>query len=301
MANEAIPEHYIRTFETNWNHVVQQEMSALQNRVTVDTFQGKEKLYTDLDSVEFTERTTRLGDTNPQEATASKRKMSKRDFVCAIIFDRKDDEYLGMLGMPKSEIMEAMQFAWRRKIDELIIEGFNATVYGGVEPYVTAITLSNNVAVNYVASGSPANSGLTPDKIIAACKKFELAEVWPEYEELFLVISPKQKEDLQQAVKASPNDVWATQVSEWLQGKSGKLFGMNVILSNQLPHNSGTDVRTCFAYSRRGLYVAGDRMTIEVDKLPEQNHAVQIAAYGDYGVMRRYEERVVEIFCDESP
>lgn len=297
-----IPEHYYRTFEKNWNHTVQQEVSKLRDKVIVREFEGKELVLTDLDQVEFTERTGRLTKSTPTEATAKKRKITKRDFKCQIIFDRKDKDLLGGLSRPDSEIITEMKYAWNRAVDAKIVEAASGTVYGGAEPYVDAITLpsTQQVAVDYVVSGSATNSGLTPEKIIHARKLFRDNHIDPKQEEVYLAMSPEDEEFLTTYIKASGNDVWANMLTK--HEETGMLFGFKTCCITQLAHNTSTDIETALAWSkRRGIIVAPEKMEIQIDSLPNQDHAIQISAYADYGFARRYEEGVVEIYADHSP
>lgn len=299
----SIPEHYIRTFEKNWNHTVQQEVSRLEDKVMVKAFEGKEDVLTDLDQVDFKETKGRLGKSNPGEASGSKRKITKRNFDCQIIFDKDDKHFLGMLSEPTSELMEEMKFAWNRRTDQLIIEAASADVYGGVAPYTTPIALpsTQKVAVNYVEPGtSVANSGLTPDKLLEAKRIFEQNEIMFEEDEIYLVCSPKDIKDLTYHVKNAGNDTWAAMVADYVKDNSNKLFDFNVIKSNRLSVSS--DIETAITFSkRRGICMSPSEMSIQVDVLPTQKHARQISAYGQYGGIRRYEEGVVEIHCDHSP
>lgn len=300
---QGIPEHFVRTFETNWNHAVQQMEAKLKESVTMVNFEGKEYVMTDLKGVSFTERTVRLGNTDPDEVEAGKRKLSKRDFKCPIIFDRKDKDFLGQLMLPQSEIMDEMRFAWNRQMDELIIAAASATAYGGPDPYVTPITLPSGqkVAVDYVHTGSTANSGMTPWKINEATRIFETNEIYANEEEIFLALSPNEKQDLIVYVQNSPNDVYAKMIAGWLNGDTDKLMGFRVKETNRLTKNTSTDIRTCIAWSKRGIHVAPSKFEIRIDELPERDHALQLVAYAEYGAVRRYEERVVEIYSDDSP
>lgn len=293
-----IPEHYIRTFEKNWNHVVQQQVSKLRDKVSVRPFEGKELLLTDLETVSFSERTGRLTQSTPEEVQAHKRKLVKRDFKCQIIFDRSDGELLGELSLPESETMEAMRMAWNRLVDQKIIAAASDTVYGGTEPYTTAIDLPSTQQVVVNLSGS--NEGLTPEKIISARKIFRENEIHDQEEELFIAISPEDEEYLETKIKASGNDVWANRLLEYEKG--GKLFGFNVVCTNNLTLNTSTDIETAIAWSKmKGIIVAPEKMTIEVDRRPDLDHAIQISAYAEYGFARRYEKGVVEIAVDHSP
>ena len=309
MANELpIPEFAVRAFDSRWGHIVQQMVAKLRDKVTVDTFEGKEKVYKDLSTLVWTERLTRLSDSTPQEIEGYKRKLSKRDFKCQVIFDRKDKDYIqSELSKPGSDTETAMRASWNRKVDEMIVAAVIATVYGGPDPYVTAITVPNSrtVAVDYVPSGVAANSGMTPWKIINLKKKFELAEVFIDgegAEEAFLALSPKQIEDLWTFVGADhKTEAWTAPLTRFLAGETDKLFGFTVKKSNRLTLDPVTDIRTCVAWTKAAIMVAPENTIIRVDELPEKDHAIQLAGYADYGAMRRYEEKVGVIYCDESP
>lgn len=297
-----IPEHYIRSFEKIWNTAIQQEVSRLRDTVTVREFEGKELVLTDLDSVAFTERTGRLTQATLQEVTAAKRKITKREFKCQYIFDRSDKELLGMLSTPESELIAEMKMAWNREVDSRIVEAASATVYGGAEPYTTEITLpaTQQVAVDFVTSGSAANSGLTPEKILEAKRIFQDNELDPEMEDCYLAMSPTDELQLMTLIKASGNEVWATMLNQFQT--TGKLFGLKVKRITQLAHNTSTDVETALVWSKRkGIIVAPEKMSIHIDKRPDLDHAIQISAYAQYGFARRYEKGVVEIACDHSP
>ncbi len=299
----AIPEHYVRTFSSIWDHAVQQEVMLLGDRVTIDNFEGKEKVYTDIDPVEFREKRGRLQKTVAKEITGAKRKMTRQNFTCHYIFDRDDAALLAMLGEPQSELIVEMKMAFNRSVDDGIVDAASGTVYGGVDPYVTPITLPNTqkVAVNFVYSGAAANSGMTVDKLQRAIKLIEDNTLSITTEEFYLAMGPKQKEDLFQFVKSAPNDGYAQMIGEWFKDPSKKLFGFNVIITTRLTLNASTDVRTCLIWSKRGIYAAPSKMETKIDPRPDMEHATQISSYGAFGFMRRREERVIEIFCDESP
>ncbi len=303
MCNLTIPAHFMRVFSATWDHTVQQETAKLARIVTVDSFDGKEKIYTDIDQVEFVRKRGRLQKTVSKEITGNKRKMTRSDFSCHYVFDRNDNDFLGMLGEPTSELQVEMRMAFQRSLDDGIIAAASGTVYGGEDPYVTPITLpsSQQIAVNYVLTGSPANSGMTPSKLQRITKLFEDNNLDLNGEEVVLAMGPKQKEDLFAYVQSAPNTAYAVMISDWLNGKTNKLFGCTVIISTRLARNASTDVRTCLAWTRRGIYACPDKLEVMVDVLPDLEHAKQVSAYGQWGFMRRREERVIEIYCDESP
>lgn len=300
----SVPEHYRRAFSDTFDHVIQQDKAKLSNKLTIKPFAGKEKVFTDLEELSFSAR-GRLQNSTPTEISAHKRKMSKGNFKCQVIFDQADEDFLAELGLPDSETIEAMRMAWHRKLDESAAIAATATVYGGVEPYTTPIDLpsSQMVAVNWVKPGeTPANSGLTPHKLIKAAQIFEENEIDLMEREVCLALNPKGKADLMAYVEASPNEVWARMITAWLEGKDSKLFGFTPVMTNRLVTDVSTDVDTIFAYEKgRGIWMSDEPLDIKMDILPSRDHALQISAYGQYAFMRRYEKTVVTIACDRTP
>jgi hypothetical protein len=297
-----IPENYMRTFDTNWGHTVQQQMAKLGRLVTIDAYTGKEKVYTDMDQVAFRERKQRLGKSNPQEVTANKRKSTKKDLICQIIFDRSDTEFLGQLMEPTSEVQVEMGYAFERRLDVDMVAALSGTVYGGADPYVTAITLpsTQKIAATYNYDGSVTSRGLTPDKLVRAQTIIGDNNLSMTQDQWYLAMKPKQREDLFQYVKSAPNAPYANMIGEWLNNPSKPLFGFTVVESTALAVSAG-DIATNLIWCKRGIFAAPSKMEVKIDILPETEHAKQISAYGQMGFMRRYEERVIEIACDQSP
>lgn len=301
-----IPEEFRREFTNNLEHEVQQLLSKFSSRIKVEGFEGKENIYNSLEPRSFKSRNGRLQQSAPTEAELHARKLTKVPFYDQAIFDKWDKEFLGKLALPDSETIQAMKAAYARLIDTEVCKAADATVYGGQEPYVTAIDLPNTQKVD-VQLGSPvetpANVGLTPDKLVKAMQIFKENDIYPEEEELILAINPKAEQDLYNYIKAAPNDVWANMIARWAEtGGNTKLFGFTVICTNRIVNTAATDIDSCFAYSaKRGLYMAPEKLEIHMDVLPTQQHALQISAYATLGFMRRFEKGVVMIPCDRSP
>lgn len=298
-----IPEHYRRQFADNWDHTVNQEIQRLGNRVRVDSWSGKEKIYTTINDLDWIEREGRLTGSTPQEVTGKARKVIKRDFKCQVIFDRIDEDFLGMLGRPDSEVQDEMRRAWNRLVDTKIGLACDQTEYGGEEPYTTAIDLPATQKVGVQFGESPAaDAGMTPAKLEEAIRILEMHDIFCDEKEICLVMGPQQKKDLFAYVETATNDVWARMISDWMEGKEKKLFGMSVILSNRLQYDPVSKIETCFVFEKeRGIVVCPDKMQVKFDERADLDHSVQISAYAQYAFLRRYEETIVTIECDREP
>ncbi len=293
-----IPEEFRREFTNNLEHEIQQLTSKFASRIKVEGFDGKENLYNSLEPREFKTRSGRLQQSAPTEAELHARKLTKVPFYDQAIFDKWDKEFLGKLALPDSETIQAMKAAYARLIDTQVCIAADATVYGGEEPYVTAIDLPTEQKIG-VSIGA-ANSHLNTAKLRAAMKVFEENDIYPDEEEIILAMNPKAKDALIAELEGGTNDVWANMIGRWLEGKDSKLFGFTTVMTNRLQNTSG-NVDQLFAYSaKRGIYMAPEKLTVEMDVLPTQQHALQISAYATLGFMRRFEKGVVMIACDRD-
>lgn len=297
-----IPEEFRTEFSTNVEYAIQQDQSVLFPKAKADNFKGKEKVYTKQESTSMERRTGRLRQTVLSEATFQNRKAYKEEFVKHFIFDEWDEELLGELGRPDSETIENLKMAWEVAKDEAFVSAATGTVYGGVRPHTTEITLpdTQKVAVNYTGIGvTPANTHLTPAKLIRAAAIFEDNHLDPMRYPTYVAINPTAKEQLLQYVSTSPNDVWAKMCIPWLEGKDSKLFGLTPIMTTNLAYNSSTEIDTLFAWNeKKGIYTASEKLSIKIDVRPDLEHALQISAYGQLSVHRHDELGVVQISCD---
>jgi hypothetical protein len=294
----SIPEEFRREFTNNLEHEIQQVHSKFSSRIKVEGFDGKECVYNSMEPREFKTRSGRLQQSAPTEAELHARKLTKVPFYDQAIFDHWDKEFLGKLALPDSETIQAMKAAYARLIDSQVCIAADATVYGGEEPYVTAIDLPASQKVG--VSVGAADSHLNTAKLRAAMQIFEENDIYPEEEEIILAMNPKAKDALIAELEGGTNDVWSNMIGRWLEGKDSKLFGFTTIMTNRLQNLAG-NIDTLFAYSaKRGIYMAPEKLEVHMDVLPTQQHALQISSYATLGFMRRFEKGVVAIACERD-
>ena len=298
-AMETIPQHYVTQFATNWEHLVQQKQSKLREYVTLDLIQGKEKSYNQLDEAEMREITTRAGDTVVQNQGTAKRWNRTKGYDATKHFDEFDDALLGSVVLPTSEVVVSHASAYHRKCDELIARAAVGVAYTG-EDGVDPVSLPNSqqVAVNYVESGSPANSGLTVAKLRHASFIMNEAEL-DEDEERIFVAGPKQLEDLLRTTEVGSEDY--NSVKALVEGKLQTFMGFKFRWTKRTVYDSGTDIRTCFAYVKSGIVLSDSGHKVHMDVLPTKSHALQIRSVARLGAARNQEKKVVAVFCDQSP
>jgi len=158
---------------------------------------------------------------------------------------------------------------------------------------------TQKVAVDYVQSGSAANSGLTLAKLAKA--KYILDKNEVDAEGRYFVHSAKQLNDLLvNVIEIKSSDY--NNVKSLVDGKVNMFLGFEFVMTELLTLDTSTDVRTCIAYQKDGLALGiGMEKSAKIDILATQNHSVQIRTVLMIGATRKEEERVVLVYTDESP
>lgn len=295
-----LPEHYQTDFSDNWEHLVQQKESRLENKVRRVTVNGKERTFSQLGKSKMRLITTRNGKTVPSDTAMAKRWLRPKGYDEVTFIDQFDKVALGELPTPESEHVESHARAAKRTIDEVIIAAAEGTAYIG-EDGTTAVDVpaSQKVAVDYVLSGATANSGLTLGKLTRAKYLHDKAEI--EAEGRYFVHSAKQLQDLlANVVEIKSSDY--NNVKALVDGVVNRFMGYEFVMTELLTLDTVTDIRTCIAYQKDGIALGfGMEKTVKIDIRADLNHTVQIRTVLMLGATRLEEERVVLVYCDESP
>lgn len=294
-----IPQYFTTEFTSNWEHLLQQKVSKLRELVSVESVRGKEKTFNQMASVEMTKITARASDTNISDVTLAKRWLRPYPYEHATLFDEWDAEYLGEVSLPQSETVNNHAMAYMRTCDKVIIDAALGNAYTG-ETGVTATALpaGQKVAVDYVETGSAANSGLTIAKLRQAAYLLNDAEV-DDSDPRVIVVSAKQIQDLLRTTEVTSADY--NSVKALVQGQLDTFMGFKFrrVSSSLLPYAAATGIRTCFAYVRSGLKLADAGRKVHVDIRADKSHALQIRTVASLGATRMEEKKVVEIAADE--
>lgn len=293
-----LPQYYETEFAKNWDMRVQQTDSRLAASVTSTAFQGKRKWFNQLDVGSMTEVTERKGDTPDGDSTGNKYWIYRRKFEFVRTWDEDDAMQLGSIALPDSDEVASASAAENRTKDDVIIAAFDATRYIGEEGTTTdAFPAGQSIAVNYVKAGSPANSGLTIGKLREAARILNENEV--EDGERYIAYAATQLDDMLGTVEATSRDY--SDLMSLKDGKISKFMGFTWIPSQRLPINTGTDVRSIFAWHKTGVHFAYAGRNVHMDVLPSRRHCKQLRIVSRMGAVRRENEKVVRIYADESP
>lgn len=307
-AMTSIPAHYTTEFSANWAHLIQQKLERVREYITVDDVEGKEKTYNQLGATDFQQVTLRAGETRITDRSTAKRWVRPLPYDLADLFDEWDEKFLGIVKLPRSEVVTSHGYAYGRLVDQIVLNAAVGTAYTG-ETGTTATILpttggpagtGQTIAVNFVESGSTANSGLTIGKLRQLRFYYDYNEV-DEDDPITVFWSAKQKQDLLRTTEVTSSDY--NNVKALVQGDVNTFLGMRFIRvkASYLPYNSGTDVRTIVAVAKSGLILADTGRKNYMDIRADKSHALQIRSVCALGATRMEEEKVVTIACDESP
>jgi hypothetical protein len=295
-----LPEHFQTDFADNWEHLVQQKESRLENKVRRVTVNGKERTFSQLGKSKMRLITTRNGKTIASDTPMAKRWLRPKGYDEVTFIDQFDSIALGELPAPESEHVVSHAYAAKRTMDEVIIAGLEGTAYIG-EDGTTAVDLGNSqkVAVGYNGTASPANVGLTLAKLVRA--KYILDKNEIETEGRYFVHTAQQLSDLlANTVEVKSSDF--NNVKALVDGVVNRFLGFEFVMTELLTLTAATDVRTCIAYQKDGIALGvGQDKTVKIDIRADLNHTIQIRTVLMIGASRLEEERVVLVYCDESP
>lgn len=295
-----IPDHYQTEFAKNFDVGIQQRMQRLQGSVLTDTITGKEKRYNRLEKSEWRPITVRKGVTTPQLEETALRWVRLAPFDNVHWKDEFDDTQLGDIILPNSDFLTNHVMGWNRLADQTLLRALNGTAYTGTTG-VTPTTLpsSQKVAVDFVDSGSTANSGLTVAKLRQA--RFLLSDNLDEEDDdtITIAVRAKQIQDLLKATEVTSADF--NTVKALASGTIDTYMGFKFRRTKQVELNTSTDIAKIIAYTAKaGRFVKGLTKS-KIAILDSQNEATQIRSACLLGAVRYWEEAVIEISCDQSP
>lgn len=291
-----VPNHFTTQFDSNWKHLVQQKNSKLKEYVTIDSIEGKEKSYNQIDATSMTQITDRSKDTRISDQAMAKRWIRPTQYDCAKLVDEWDEQLLGEVVLPTSPIIQSHAQAYARTCDTIIIGALGGTAYTGTTgTTATVLPAGQKVAVNYVESGTAANSGLTIAKLRAAKFLFDSNEI-DEEEERIMVVSAKQLQDLLRTIEVTSQDY--NSVRALVDGQLNTFMGFKFRRSQLLGKVS--TVRSCYAYVKSGVILAERGLKTHMDVRTDLSHSLQIRSVASLAAVRMEEKKVVEIACDEA-
>ena len=148
-----VPEFFPTQFGTNWEHLLQQEVSRLRETVKVDMdIRGKEKTFNQFGTSAMRKITSRNAQTLPSDRDDEKRWLYLDPYDEVTFFDEWDADILGDIALPDSEAVQSHAMAAGRTCDQLIIDAASSTT-AVCSSVSDAISASSGVTVSALAHG----------------------------------------------------------------------------------------------------------------------------------------------------
>lgn len=289
---------FVEQFKNEVMHLPQQMESRFAGKVRRESQKGKTGYYEQLGSTVAVKRTTRHGATPRVDSVHARRACFLTDYDWSDIVDSLDDTK--MLINPTSYYVQSAQYAFERAKDLEIIASATGTAYSGENGTTTStIPAGNVIAVNYVASGSATNSGLTLAKLIQAKHILGTTEYMKGAKLCFAVRQQQITDLLQNVNQVSSADYSAVKALQ--MGEVTDFMGFEFIKTELLDVDTATDYATCFAYVDYALLLAvGQDSKARITEESTLNYATQVYMNMAIGATRLIDNLVVKVTCDQS-
>ena len=297
MSNQ-ITTAFVNQYRGNVSFLLQQQGSMMRDKVR-NVSQSAEFDYHDrIGSTTAVENTSRHGDTPLIHTPHDRRRVSLRDYDWADLIDNKDK--IRTLIDPTSPYAVNASWAIGRAMDDLIIEQLFADAQTGKTGTGTASFDSSNmrVAMDYVESGSAANSGLTIGKLRKARTNLREQENLQRDDKWYIGVMPAQMQDLLTTTEVTSSDF--NTVKALVQGEVNTFMNFTFVEHNRYT-TIASNQRRCPYWCHSGMLLAiGQDITADIGPRRDKRNSVQVYVASSFGGVRMEEGKVGDIICDES-
>lgn len=281
-------------FSANAYHLAQQKKSKLLRAVMIEDQNGEFQFFDQIGTVEAVERVSRHADTPMTEVPHARRRASMRDWELADIIDTQD---IDRAFDPTSRYTQQFGFSMARRMDRVILEACFADALTGKSGATTvSFPSGNQIAVDFVETGSTANSSLTPAKVRRA-RELIVDATDDDEEELFIACSQRELTQMMRSLEVGSQDY--NEVKPLVDGVVNKWCGFNFIrLPSARFQLDGSSHRRIPAWSKSGLlFVQPSGLETNCEKDPTKGYNWRLHTKASFGAVRMEEARVVEIKC----
>lgn len=301
-----IPNHYTTEFETNWNLKAQQLEERLKQYVEIRNFTGERMRINLVDADgDPTEITDRAAATVNSDLTTENRWIYTSAYEISHLIDEWDEELLGEVTGPNSDVLRSMMASFGRHCDRRVIDAATGTAYTGKDGTGTQAFTGGDattVAVDYVESGSAADSNLTIAKLRKVVDTFGTNEVYGQdlsgnTDPIIMAVAQSQLTALLRTTEVTSSDY--NTVKALVHGEVDSFLGIKFVRTQQLDIDTN-NVRDCIAWVRSGIKFSQGGHRVDIDILPERSHATQIRVRCRDGGVRTEEKKVIIVKCDED-
>ncbi len=306
--NHNLPAFFTSEYEGNFSNEWRQRFSKWRSKVTVRKGGGERFSTNELADIgSAQEITDRLGSQTLEELTGKKRFANYSKWEKALGIDKWDEILLGEIALPKSEAMEQQMGSLNQKIDQIVYAAATGSVTeddgsGGTQT-VAFDTSNQQVAVNYIQpGGTPANVGLTTDKIVNALGKIKTSlKGEPLTEPVYLFATQHDIDTLLQTDSQIAS--LDTNARRALMDADIPFWaGVNIMYSPSVTVDSATDFANCVMWVPSAIHLGfGQEPQVKADVLPTKRYALQLYADAMVAAVRKKDPGVISILTDQSP
>lgn len=303
---------FVQQYSTNVMMLLQQQGSKLRNSVTEHAFTGKAATVVEqFGQVSPVRNQSRHSDTPIISTPSDRRWVYPNDYDWADLIDSQDK--LRMLIDPSSSYAMAGVWAMGRAIDDEIISGIlNSNNTGENGTTSTGLLSAYNSGAQLVAGnvGASSNVGLNIAKLRRAKRILMTNLVDVDNDQLFVIISARQHDDLLNEAQAVSLDYNSKPVL--VDGRITSFMGFNFILSERIPGSASFNTAInpsvtgyttgttwlCPFYAKSGLALGKwNDIATSIDRRPDKRNSYQVYVTGTFGATRLEEGRVGLITC----
>lgn len=287
---------FVNSYRSNVTFLAQQKGSRLQALVRNETQNSEFDFYDRIGATEAQEITGRHQDTPLVNSPHDRRRIGLRDFDWADLIDRQDK--LRLLMDPTSAYTVNAVNAFGRKKDDVIIEAALGTAYSGKTGAVAvAFPAANQIAHNYVETGSAAASNLTIGKLRRAKEILDSYDNDPD-ELRIMTCTANSLHSLLRNIEVTSDDY--NVVKALVEGKLDTYLGFKFVRTQRLPVDA-SGYRRHIGFITSGICLStSQEIMVDVGPRRDKRNSVQVYVSMGIGAARMEEEKVVEVKVDES-
>jgi hypothetical protein len=301
-----VPTHFVETYSTNVQMLLQAQGGKLADCVMQGSHTGMAASPVDqVGFVKAEKKVTRHDDTPLISTPADRRWVEPVDYRWADLIDSQDR--LRLLIDPTSAYTMNGVNALRRSQDDEIITAFYATAKTGQK--TTTATAAFNSTTNSVGPtvGSTGNTGMNVAKIKRARKQFRAAHVDLESEDMYILLTAEEEEDLLAETQVINLDYNSLPVL--MDGRITRFLGFNIKYMEftnaafydgavNMSDGGGTPINYVPAWCKSGMHLGTwNDVFVRVGERPDKDYSTQVYVRGTYGATRLEEGKVRRIDC----
>lgn len=286
---------WVQQFRANFTMLAQQTDARLAGTVTVDTLAAEIGYRDQVGAVDPVQRTTRHADTPYTEVPFARRAFLAQDWEAGEIIDKQDTQR--MLTNPQSSYVQAFVAGFNRTKDRTILSAVFATArIGKTGSDTVSFPSGQEIAVDYVESGSTVTSGLTIAKLRKAKEMLVDAEATDGM--ITLAVRAHDLTALLRTTEVTSSDY--NSVKALVNGEVNTFMGFNFVRLPQARFSESglitSSVVDLPAYDKAGmLYAPMAETEINAAPDPTKGFNTRLHARASFGATRLEEARVVKI------